>query len=87
MHQTVRVPTRQIGRCLHLLLTAKWSAALDKGRATVAVALNIEGAFEKVWHEALIERLRATGVEGPLLQLFTDYLRERHLKVVLNGRE
>ncbi len=40
---------------LHLLLTAKWSAALDKGRATVAVALDIEGAFDKVWHETLIE--------------------------------
>lgn len=72
---------------LHLLLAAKWSAALDHGRATAVVALDIEGAFDKVWHEALIEKLRAAGVGGPLLQLFTDYLRERHLKVVLSGRE
>ncbi len=64
---------------LHLLLTSKWSVALDHERATAVVALDIEGAFDKVWHEALIE--------GPLLQLFTDYLRERRLKVVLNGGE
>ena len=59
---------------LHLLMTAKWSEALDQGKATAIVALDIEGAFDKVWHEALIEKLRTAGVDGPLLQLFTDYL-------------
>ena len=72
---------------LHLLLTTEWSAALDRGRATAVVALDIEGAFDRVWHAALITKLRAAGVDGPLLHLFEDYLRERQLKVVVNGQE
>ena len=40
-----------------------------------------------MWHAALITKLRAAGVDGPLLHLFEDYLRERQLKVVVNGQE
>ena len=72
---------------LHLLLTSEWSAALDAGKATAVVALDIEGAFDRVWHAGLLEKLRGTGVDGPLLQLFSDYLRERHLKVIVDGQE
>ncbi|XP_063881678.1 uncharacterized protein LOC135111930 [Scylla paramamosain] len=72
---------------LHLLLTSEWSAALDAGKATAVVALNIEGAFEKVWHAGLLAKLRAAGVDGPLLLLFGDYLREKNLKVVIDGQE
>ena len=72
---------------LHLLLTSEWSAALDAGKATAVVALDIEGAFDRVWHAGLLEKLRGAGVDGPLLQLFGDYLRERRLKVVVNGQE
>lgn len=72
---------------LHLLLTSEWSAALDAGKTTAVVALDIEGAFDKVWHAGLLAKLRGAGVEGPLLQLFEDYLRERHLKVIIDGQE
>lgn len=72
---------------LHLLLTTEWSAALDQERATAVVALDIEGAFDRVWHAALITKLRAAGIDGPLLHLFQDYLRERQLKVVVDGQE
>lgn len=72
---------------LHLLLTSEWSAALDAGKATAVVALDIEGAFDKVWHAGLLAKLRAAGVDGPLLLLFGDYLRERNLKVVIDGQE
>ena len=72
---------------LHLLLTSEWSAALDAGKATAVVALDIEGAFDKVWHAGLLAKLRAAGVDGPLLLLFEDYLKERNLKVVIDGQE
>ena len=35
---------------LHLLLTSRWSAALDKGLKTMILAVDIDGAFDKVWH-------------------------------------
>ena len=72
---------------LHLLLTTKWSEALDHGKATAVVALDIEAAFDSVWHAALLTKLRAVGVDGALLQLLENYLRDRHLKVIINGRE
>lgn len=72
---------------LHLLLSTEWSGALDQGKTTAVVALDIEGAFDKVWHAALTTKLRAIGVDGALLQLFENYLRDRHLKVIINGRE
>ncbi|XP_045109715.1 uncharacterized protein LOC123503780 [Portunus trituberculatus] len=72
---------------LHLLLISEWSAALDAGKATAVVALDIEGAFDKVWPAGLLAKLRAAGVDGPLLLLFGDYLRERNLKVVIDGQE
>ena len=72
---------------LHLQLSTEWSAALDEGKAAAVVALDIEGAFDKVWHAALVSKLRAAGVEGPLLKLLESYLRDRHFKVSVNGRE
>ena len=72
---------------LNLLLSARWSDTLDQGRPTAALALDIAGAFDRVWHAALVERMRAFGVDGPLLQLLRDYLQERHLRVVHNGQQ
>lgn len=72
---------------LHTLLTNKWSSALDQGRATAVVALDIEGAFDRVWHGALVEKLRTIGVAGELLELLRNYLEKRYLRVVLNGHQ
>ena len=72
---------------LHLLLSSELSAALDQGKSSAVVALDIEGAFDRVWHEALVTKLRATGIGGALLPLLRDYLRDRHLRVTVGGRE
>ena len=44
-------------------------------------------AFDKVWHEGLIFKLQQNGIEGKLLNLFKNYLRDRKQRVVLNGME
>ena len=72
---------------LHLLLSSELSAALDRGKKSTIVALDIEGAFDRVWHEALLTKLRAAGIDGALLPLLRDYLRERQLRVTAGGRE
>ncbi|KAK4317990.1 hypothetical protein Pmani_010946 [Petrolisthes manimaculis] len=70
---------------LNLLLVNEWSDALDQGRPTAVLALDIVGAFDRVWHPALVERLYAAGLSGGALKLLRHYLLERHLKVVHNG--
>ena len=72
---------------LHLLLSAELNEALDQGKKSAVVALDIEGAFDRVWHSALIIKLRAAGVDGALLHLLVNYLHERRLKVTIGGRE
>lgn len=71
---------------LMMLLTRHWQDALDDGKDTIVVALDIAGAFDKVWHNGLLEKLRAKGIQGGLLRLLGNYLQDRSLKVVVNGQ-
>ena len=48
--------------------------------------LDISKAFDKVWHEGLIFKLKTYGVEGNLLKLLENYLTDRQQGVVLNGQ-
>ena len=50
-----------------------------------AVFLDISKAFDKVWHDGLIFKLRQNGISGSLLKLFQNYLSNRKQRVVLNG--
>ena len=72
---------------LLLLLSKDWQDALDDGQDTLVVALDIAGAFDRVWHEGLLEKLRAKGIQGDLLQLLGRYLQGRNLHVVVNGQQ
>ena len=50
-----------------------------------AVFLDISKAFDKVWHEGLIFKLKQNGVSGKLLKLFESYLVNRKQRVMING--
>ena len=50
------------------------------------VFLDISKAFDKVWHDGLIFRLKSYGIEGELLLLLKNYLHNREQRVVLNGQ-
>ena len=50
------------------------------------VFLDISKAFDKVWHEGILFKLKTYGVNGKLLTLLTNYLHERYQRVVLNGQ-
>ena len=43
-------------------------------------------AFDKVWHEGLIYKLKQNGVKGNLLETLTNFLNDRKQRVVLNGQ-
>ena len=50
-----------------------------------AVFLDISKAFDKVWHDGLLYKLKQNGNSGCLLKLFENYLHNRNQRVVLNG--
>ena len=68
------------------LLSKEWNDTLDAGRNTLAVALDIAGAFDCVWHQGLLVKLAALGVSGKLLDLFSSYLTGRTIQVVVDGK-
>ena len=50
------------------------------------IFLDLSKAFDKVWHDGIIFKLKAYGVEGELLSLLKNYLKNRRQRVVLNGQ-
>ena len=50
-----------------------------------SVFLDISKAFDKVWHEGLIFKLKQNGVGGNVINLLGNYLSSRKQRVVING--
>ena len=50
-----------------------------------SVYLDMAKAFDKVWHEGLLYKLKQNGIDGNLLKFFENYLSNRKQRVVLNG--
>ena len=48
------------------------------------IFLDISKAFDRVWHEGLIYKVKCTGVTGLPLELIQSFLSHRFQKVVLN---
>ena len=48
--------------------------------------LDISKAFDKVWHERLLYKLKSIGISGELFKLLENYLTGRFQRVVLNGQ-
>ena len=55
----------------------KWQKSFQK---------HVSKAFDKVWHDEIIFKLKAYGVKGELLSLLKNYLENREQKVVLNDQ-
>lgn len=53
---------------------------------TRGIFLDISKAFDKVWHKALLYKLKCYGVEGGLYNILESYLQNRKQRVVLNGQ-
>ena len=58
----------------------------DDGLETRAAFLDIAKAFDKVWHEGLLYKLKQNGISGYLLNVIADFLYQRKQRVVLNGQ-
>ena len=53
---------------------------------TRGVFLDISKAFDKVWHDGLLYKLKCLDVEGSFYNILKNDLQNRKQKVVLNGQ-
>ena len=70
-----------------LAITDEIYQSFENNAETRAAFLDISKAFDKVWHEGLLFKLKHNGVSGNLLSFISDYLSDRKQRVVLNGME
>ena len=50
------------------------------------VFLDISKAFDKVWHQGLLYKLKENGVLGNLLETLNDFLKDQKQRAELNGK-
>ena len=62
-------------------------SSLDLNLDVRSVFLDMSKAFDRVWHEGLLFKLKQNGINGKPLNLMKSYLGNRKQRVVLNGSE
>ena len=72
-----------VNQLLHLV--QKIYNGLDNKQDACLVYLDISKAFDRVWHDGLLFKLRQNGISGSLLNWFESYLCHRTQRVTLNG--
>ena len=64
----------------------KFCEALDQKKEVRLIFCDISKAFDRVWHEGIIFKLRKLGIKGTLLNWFKDYLGNRYQRVIVRGQ-
>ena len=70
-----------------LSITSSIYENFEKFNETCAIFLDISKAFDKVWNNRLIFKLRCNDISGSLLDFFHNCLSNRRQRMVLNGQE
>ena len=68
-----------------VFLYHQFCQAVDLQKDVRVIFCDITKAFDRVYHPGLLYKLQRSGINGPLLQWFGDYLEERKQKVVVQG--
>ena len=74
--------TNQLLSTVHKILSA-----FNDSHKVRGVFLDISKAFDRVWHEGLLFKLRQNRISGKLITLIKDFLSCRKHRVVLNGQQ
>ena len=69
-----------------LSITNEIYKSFDDEWEVKSIFLDISKAFDKVWHQGVILKLKQNGISGNLLKIIEDFLSNRYQKVVLNGQ-
>ena len=68
-----------------LHVTDKWLKAIDEGKYTGAVFLDLAKAFDTVNHSILCSKLSYYGFRGSSYDLLCSYLSDRQQRVLFHG--
>ena len=76
------------GSCINQLLsiTHEIYKSLGDGLEVRGVFLDISKAFDRVWHQGVLFKLKQNGISGNLLKLMEDFLANQYERVFLNGQ-
>lgn len=69
-----------------LYLVHKTYEALEHGKEVRMIYLDISKAFDRVWHDGLLLKLKSIGIRDPLLAWFKSYLSDRKQRVIIDGQ-
>ena len=58
-------------------ITDKISKAIDEGKYTIGIFLDLSKSFDTMNHEILIKKLEHYGIRGLCIEWFKSYLKER----------
>jgi hypothetical protein len=70
-----------------LYITDKIHKAIEAGKEICLVFLDVSKAFDRVWHSGLLHKARCMGIEGRIFDWLCDYLKDRRIRVVINGQK
>ena len=70
-----------------LSITNEVYKAFDKNQDVIAVFLDISRAFDRVWHDGLIFKLKEIGIEGEYINIIKGFLTDRKQRVVIDGKK
>ena len=81
-----RIFKRRDGKAFQLTrLFHSWWAAADEGNYVGAVFFDIRKAFDTVWHDALVMKLRAAGLHDRTLKWLTSFLSDGTKSTLVEG--
>ena len=69
-----------------LSITHEIYSSFEDGFKVRSVFLDISKAFDKIWHEGIIFKLKQNAISDDLLNILSDFLRNRKQRVTLNGQ-
>ena len=60
--------------------------AFDSGHEVRAIFLDISRAFDRVWHDGLIYKLKMKGIGGDMINILASFLSDRGQLVTIDGQ-
>ena len=69
------------------LLENKIRIATNSNETCIVVFIDLTGAFDRVWHMGILEKLRQAGIKGRMLGWLRSYLNNRKFSVFVEGEE
>ena len=59
--------------------------AIDNGKYCIVVHLDIQGAYDNVWHDGLLFKMIELGVDRQTMHWINSYLSDRKIRVTIGG--